>query len=324
VLWKELYIDRGETFGWVGRWLSRLMFWLLVGSSAIVLLALGWAYATQPAGIATYGLHKIIGEWIAATSTFVLWLLQWAIGLRASAAVASERQRATWDALLVSPLEGREILWGKTWGSLFALRWLAVAAVLAWTAATIADELSVLECCERVGLLVFGGAFMAVLGAAVSIGSRNTTKGMATTLGLWGAAAIVTVVSAGILTGVSLLFVEAARATLSLLINGPYAGPAGRPLSLFDYFYGIYTVVRLGLYSVATAGIGWYLKSSFDSLAGRMPESKSFVAAESVSEETPAEPSDGDVTVGAAVCSSAATAENADSCAPSPTPGTPA
>ena len=67
-------------------------------------------------------------------------LIQWAVGLRAAVSISSERERGTWDALLTSPLDGREIVRGKLWGSLYALRGLILAAFLAWALAAAAGR----------------------------------------------------------------------------------------------------------------------------------------------------------------------------------------
>ncbi len=313
VLWKELFIERSGSFGWVGRWLGRLLFWSLTGSSVVLLCMLLWAYWTQAPAGTSFGLPNMLAAWIASTATFVLWLLQWAVGLRASAAVSSERQRATWDALLVSPLEGREILWGKTWGSVFALRWLAAAAVVSWVAATLGGAMTLSECCACVGLLVCGGAFMAASGTAVSIGSRSATKGMATTLGIWMAASIATAAAGSILAALLILFVEAARAALWMATSGLNANYSGTPLSLFAYFNEIYVAVRLGLFILATAAVGVYLRTNFDRLAGRMPESSTFLVAERVTEESPKEALDNDATPPAADSPAASIADGAES-----------
>ena len=70
------------------------------------------------------------------------WLLQWAVGLRAAVSIASERERGTWDALLMSPLEPGEIVRAKLFGSLYALRWMVGAMILAWTLAVVVGAVS--------------------------------------------------------------------------------------------------------------------------------------------------------------------------------------
>jgi ABC-type Na+ efflux pump permease subunit len=67
----------------------------------------------------------------ASHSSALGWLIQWAMGLCAVASIASERQRGTWDGLLVSPPEGREIVWAKICGGVYALRGFVAAVVLA-------------------------------------------------------------------------------------------------------------------------------------------------------------------------------------------------
>ena len=67
--------------------------------------------------------------------TLLGWLLQWGVGLRAAVSIASEREHGTWDALLMSPLVPSEIAVAKLVGSLYALRYMAAAMLLAWTLA---------------------------------------------------------------------------------------------------------------------------------------------------------------------------------------------
>ncbi len=74
---------------------------------------------------------------------FLGWLIQLAIGLRAAVSIASERERGTWVALLMSPLEPGEIVQAKLVGSLHALRFMVGAVVLALTIAVIVGAVPV-------------------------------------------------------------------------------------------------------------------------------------------------------------------------------------
>jgi len=294
VLWKELHIERSAAFGWVGRWLGRLIFGLLAGSGAVVLIAmcicqLYFPTASSATQNPVHDIEEFAAEMSSITATFVVWLLQWAVALRASASVASERQHATWDALLASPLEGQEILWGKTWGSLYALRWLAAAAVFSWAAAALNGTMRPAEFCLHTGMLVAGGAFMAAAGTAVSIGTVNVTRGMATTLGIWMAAAVATSIVSNLVSLVLLLLAELARVSITLFSSGPYSdqfgGQGGGAFSMFVFFAAISGTIRFALYVLATAGIGLYLRTRFDRLAGRMPDTGHFFAAENAQDE---------------------------------------
>ena len=134
--------------------------------------------------------------------------------------ISGERQRSTWDAILTSPLGAREIVVAKTAGSLYALRYLIAAACLAWTAALLADGMTVSQYVSGLALLFAAGAFMAALGVAVSTGITNATRGMAVTIGLWMGAAIASAVLAWLLAVAGLLLVGLLVVTIVLATGG--------------------------------------------------------------------------------------------------------
>ena len=104
-------------------------------------------------------------------------LIQWAIGLRAAVAIASERERGTWDALLTSPLEGTEIVRGKLWGSLYALRRLFAATFWAWTVALACGAMSGWDYLTQVAETLIVGAFLAAVGVRTSLTSPGRDQG---------------------------------------------------------------------------------------------------------------------------------------------------
>ena len=120
-----------------------------------------------------------------ASATFMGWLLQWAIGLRAAVSIASERERATWDALLMSPLEPREIVRAKVFGSLYALRWMVAAMILAWTLALVVGAVSIHEYVVWIAGNTVAGALMAAIGVRCSLSLPTATKAMTWTIALW-------------------------------------------------------------------------------------------------------------------------------------------
>ena len=143
MLWKELYIERVGTLGRFGRWLGMLITVAIGGGSlvlgAIILSDVVWPRTDGSA----VGATNFLSTFLTESGTFLGWLLQWAIGLRAAVSIASERERATWDALLMSPLEAAEIVRAKLFGSLYALRWMVAAMVLAWFVAALVGAVSV-------------------------------------------------------------------------------------------------------------------------------------------------------------------------------------
>lgn len=266
MLWKELYIESAGSLGAWSRWLIRLFVLLLGGGGAVVFGAVIWNYAhgdkSLPSGI------DVLAMILALSATYVTWLIQWATGLRAAGVITGERLRSTWDAILVSPLEGREIIAAKVCGSLYALRYLALAACFAWSAAVVAEAMSIVDCAQFLAMLFAGSAFMAAVGVAVSMTGASSTRGMAITIGFWMAAAIGTSVLAAIMS--ALIMVLVALVAVPFAAANSSTQGQGMFTSVFWIWGGAYVVVRVALYlSAALLAIGWVL-ARFDSLAGRM------------------------------------------------------
>jgi len=186
MLWKELSIERVATLGRFGRWLGVLITVSIGGGSlvmaAIILVDLIWGRASGWSVGATNMLSVLLS---GASATFMGWLLQWAIGLRAAVSIASERERGTWDALLMSPLEPGEIVRAKLFGSLFALRWMAGAMVLAWTLAVVSGAVSPHDYITWIAANALTGALMAAIGVRCSLSLPTATKAMTWTIAMW-------------------------------------------------------------------------------------------------------------------------------------------
>src|SRR5205823_7938790 len=133
--------------------------WLGLGSVVLGLLAARDFSGRFDAAWSSWATQKL-SIWYGNTAWYLSFLIQWAIGLRAAVAIASERERGTWDALLTSPLEGPEIVRAKLWGSLYALRWLFAAALWAWTLALAFGAMRGRSYLYTVSSAVMIGAFM--------------------------------------------------------------------------------------------------------------------------------------------------------------------
>ncbi len=186
MLWKELYIERVTSLGRFGRWVGVLLT-LAIGGGSLVLagMMVSSVYFSPDAGLfslASDTLATLVGGF---AGTLLGWLLQWGIGLRAAVSIASERERATWDALLMSPLKPAEISVAKLIGSLYALRYLAAAMLMAWTLAALVQAVPVPAYLNwLVGNIVMG-AFMASVGVRFSLSMSTATRAMSWTMSAW-------------------------------------------------------------------------------------------------------------------------------------------
>ena len=186
MLWKELYIERVGTLGRFGRWLGVFLTTMIGGGSLVltgmILVDLLWLHQNDWSRWAT----DFLTAWLSdPPAMFMGWLLQWAVGLRAAVSVASERERGTWDALLMSPLEPGEIVRAKLAGSLHALRWMVGAMILAWTLGTVVGAITPGAYVTWICANAVDVALMAAIGVRCSLSLPTATKAMTWTIALW-------------------------------------------------------------------------------------------------------------------------------------------
>ena len=275
MLWKELFIERVAGLGKAGRWASFLLTSLLVvGSVGLSSLVVFSAWTNPNSEWSNWAVIQL-GIWVTPTAALLGFLIQWGVGLRASVSISSERERGTWDALLTSPLGANEIVVGKLWGSLYALRWLIGATFLAWGLAAAAGAWSTQEFVLRTVAVVFAGAFMAAVGVRTSLVCETATKAMAIVIGVWLGAYVGVTLLAAVTVASVVLVANTAMIALSLL--GVTPPLAGMWLPRTDLFWPLTNdAVYLGL----TLSIVTDTRLRFDRIAGRMTEGKLALAFE--------------------------------------------
>ncbi len=185
MLWKELFIERVGTLGRFGRWLGVLVTLVIggvsLGLAGIAAWSLFWHRDLEWEAWATNQLGSLLQD----TGFMLSVLLQFGIGLRAAVSIASERDRATWDALLVTPLTPDEIVPAKLFGSLNALRWMAGAMIMAWTLGLLFGAVSGGDYAEWIAGVFTGGTFMAAMGVRSSLAMPSATRAMASVIFRW-------------------------------------------------------------------------------------------------------------------------------------------
>ncbi len=103
---------------------------------------------------------------------------------RAAGSITSEKERDCWDSLISTPLDARDIVWGKFLGNFWALRGVLFTLAVIWLPAlTLRPEFLV-----AIGftLLIFAilVAFVAILGVHVSLRSKNSLRSLGTALAI--------------------------------------------------------------------------------------------------------------------------------------------
>lgn len=270
MLWKELHADRTATLGWLGRWLGRFFVALLILVSLLYAAAhflrpnLYFAYQLCSDEF-TSSLQSIFVAVVVSTGLLFPWLLQWAIGLRAAVSIAAERERATWDSILATPLESREIVTAKILGSAAALRYIILAVLIAWIMAAVCGETEPSVLVYHVLDVAAVGCFMAVAGVCVSLFTKTTAWAMTLTLAVWlGASIFVSLLCVFIS-----LFVLLISAVLRSMILIAFAPSQPVDFSMPFSFEVVWHVSWYGVYAAAAVILFFYVVKRFDGMAGR-------------------------------------------------------
>lgn len=265
MFWKEVYIERGGSIAGFAQWLGYLAIIYLAAATTILggrlCHELFWRLDSNEFDRLRGAMHDTLVD----TSPLFSLILTLAVGLRAAVAIATERERNTWDGLLTSPLEGKEIVWGKLWGSVLGLRWLLVAMLYAWGVALAFGAMSPWEFFTNVVQTTTWSAFLAAMGVRMSLTSATATSSMAKTIGIYFGTRIGFTISAWILVGVGALLLAVgwmgARQAGLAVGTGPWF-PIDGPTAAF--LFEALMVVS------ATFAMASETAVRFDRLAGRM------------------------------------------------------
>jgi ABC-type transport system involved in multi-copper enzyme maturation permease subunit len=271
MLWKEFFIERAAALGGLGWWIGAALTALLGPGSLILGLVVAWEKIVATSGSLPGWADWALRIGVGRTGTAVSWLIEWGIGLRAAVSIASERERGTWDAILTSPLESREIVLAKLWGCLHALRWLVAAAMVAWTVAWAAGAIDADDYFGWVVGTLSVGTFMAAVGLRASLTAPTATRASAVTIGAWLGAMVVAWVVGGITVTLATIIYFF---SVGITVFGAPGAPARPPAAALRWL-GVVTsaswiVSTNALYLVAAAILLVTTLTGFDLLAGRV------------------------------------------------------
>jgi hypothetical protein len=264
MIWKELYVEQGQAFNRLVKWIGVIVVTVYSVTSIVLAGLVAWGSWFQPE-TSDWAVNELTmwlgGSWLMA------WMIQCALGVRAAAAIASERERGTWDLLLASPLEGRELVLAKFWGSIHGLRAFVAAIVLAWLAGLLCGAVSPGAFAELLGQTMVIGAFMVTIGLAFSLKAKSSASAMTWTIIGWLVSGCAFAVLAGILTAIVMLAWLMLNILLGQLTPAALAGSSGWEAI-------VYHGLRFTLYGLATFFIGCFILRRFDRLAERRPASE--------------------------------------------------
>lgn len=120
-----------------------------------------------------------------AQSVVVMLLASLVVGIRCSGSITGERERQTWEALLLTPLTAKQVIRGKLWGVMGASYWYLLAyAVPAVVLSVLGGFLALFWTVVWLAVTVLAMYFIGAAGIWCSVKSKNSWRALLSTMGL--------------------------------------------------------------------------------------------------------------------------------------------
>jgi ABC-type transport system involved in multi-copper enzyme maturation permease subunit len=116
-------------------------------------------------------------------SLVLLLLATFVVGIRCSGAVTGEREKQTWEALLLTPLSAKQLIRGKLWGIMGASYWYLLAyAAPAVLLSVFGGLLALFWTVLWLAVTVLGVYFIGATGLWCSVKSKNSWRALLSTV----------------------------------------------------------------------------------------------------------------------------------------------
>jgi ABC-type transport system involved in multi-copper enzyme maturation permease subunit len=183
IIWREVFAEAGTRRRWLGRIAVAIVVFLsfLPVGFIFYYLFFDTQWTAGPGGISNptaleETLSLSMNWWVRIVGTAVATLLLLHVAIRAAGSVSGERDRQTLDSLLTTPLEVREILYGKWLGSILGQRWAWIWLAAIYVLAALTGGVNVLALPLVLGTWLVLAAFFAVLGLWFSVVCTTTLR----------------------------------------------------------------------------------------------------------------------------------------------------
>jgi ABC-type transport system involved in multi-copper enzyme maturation permease subunit len=199
--WKERHVEGIAPLAALRampRWLGLTLVFLLTSATALYILA---QHLESPYTVSTVinmglsgdmlGLARVQRRMSPSSGEFsfqglvVMLVAGLVIAIRCSGAVTGEREKGTWEALLLTPLETRQLIRSKLWGIIGAsMPYLAAYAVPALALAALGGGGPLLWTAVWLGVTLLAMVFVGAAGLWCSVRSRSSWRSLLGTLGI--------------------------------------------------------------------------------------------------------------------------------------------
>lgn len=184
LVWKE---TRRQRSSGVSPWLGRLLQGLAL---ATLVLQLAGPLRASIGEVARFGYGSIdllpgllqLGELISLWSVGIFIAGSIAVGYGGARGIAAERERNTWETLISSLYDGRELLLARVFGSIWCARWPGTILLGLWAIGVLTGALHPIGAILGLGVLASAWTFVALLGTCISLHSQTVGGALAWTL----------------------------------------------------------------------------------------------------------------------------------------------
>jgi ABC-type Na+ efflux pump permease subunit len=196
VLWRERHVEGlapAAGLRRVPQWLVVTGLALATTASSLLILTLSLAPGASPADVFDALRHLDFvrldsllpgaADGFLVQGVVILLLASLVVGIRCSGAVTGERERQTWEPLLLTPLTARELIRGKLWGIMGASYVYLVACGLpAGVLSSLAGPLAFFWTILWLAVTVLAMYFVGATGLYSSVGSKSSWQSLLKTL----------------------------------------------------------------------------------------------------------------------------------------------
>jgi ABC-type transport system involved in multi-copper enzyme maturation permease subunit len=186
----------------------------------------------------------------------VMFLASFIVAIRCSGAVSGEREKHTWEPLLLSPLETRELIRGKLWGIINAARPYIIAYALpALAFAALGGPMAIFWTVSWLATTWLAMYYVGAAGIWCSQRSKSSWRSLVGTLGLCYVGGFViygpVMLVVFILAYFVLIFIVMAMAVMQM-------GMAGNIASAFGWYMTAVYLTMVGAFALLFFGLAWF------------------------------------------------------------------
>jgi ABC-type transport system involved in multi-copper enzyme maturation permease subunit len=285
VLWKERYVEGIAPLPL----LRTLPTWLAVlGVFLLTILAYGWMVAEYLRFDLVLGSIHGLGdvefrvlldhllrlsipiEEFVWRSICVLLIAGLVVGIRCSGAVTGERERKTWEALLLTPMEVRQLIRGKFWGILGATTpYLIAFSVPALAFSVFGGGAAVFLTTVFLGVTWLGMAYVGAAGIWCSVRCKSSWRSLLMTLMLAYVGGVLLYCVASPFIAMVWFILMLVITLANWLLGGTGVGPTG--MATFSEQFAVALAIGLG---VAFAVAAWRFLASAEYRVGVLERTK--------------------------------------------------